>query len=79
MLIILIVDKAKELASKVGGKAITLEELENFHPEDGMILANTTSVGMKPNIDRTPLAKVCHLEVTIFSTICCLQHEIQTA
>lgn len=60
-MILLAAEKAKELASKVGGKAITLEELENFHPENGMILANTTSVGMKPNTDRTPLAKVCHL------------------
>nr|CAN60561.1 hypothetical protein VITISV_034024 [Vitis vinifera] len=50
-------EKAKELASKVGGEAMTLAELENFHPEDGMILANTTSVGMKPNIDNTPLSK----------------------
>nr|ASF87151.1 bifunctional 3-dehydroquinate dehydratase/shikimate dehydrogenase [Eucalyptus grandis x Eucalyptus urophylla] len=50
-------EKAKELASKVGGQAITLAELENFHPEDGMVLANTTSVGMKPNVDLTPLPK----------------------
>uniref|UniRef100_A0A2N9IYC3 Uncharacterized protein n=1 Tax=Fagus sylvatica TaxID=28930 RepID=A0A2N9IYC3_FAGSY len=50
-------DKAKQLASKVGGQAITLAELENFHPEDGMILANTTSVGMKPKIENTPLPK----------------------
>ncbi|XP_061349471.1 bifunctional 3-dehydroquinate dehydratase/shikimate dehydrogenase, chloroplastic-like [Gastrolobium bilobum] len=49
--------KAKELASKVEGEAITLSELENFHPQEGMILANTTSVGMKPNIDETPLPK----------------------
>ena len=52
-------DKAKELASKVGGEAITLAELENFYPEDGMILANTTSEGMKPRIDDTPIPKVC--------------------
>ncbi|XP_024021972.1 bifunctional 3-dehydroquinate dehydratase/shikimate dehydrogenase, chloroplastic [Morus notabilis] len=50
-------DKAKELASKVGGGAITLAELENFRPEDGMILANTTSVGMKPRVDDTPIPK----------------------
>lgn len=50
-------EKAQELASKVGGKAITLEELKDFHPEEGMILANTTSVGMKPRIDDTPLPK----------------------
>lgn len=51
-------DKAKELAGKVGGKAITLAELDDFHPEDGMILANTTSVGMKPKTDATPVSKV---------------------
>lgn len=50
-------DKAKTLASKVGGEAITLADLENFHPEEGMILANTTSVGMKPKIENTPLSK----------------------
>ncbi|KAL2345741.1 hypothetical protein Fmac_007026 [Flemingia macrophylla] len=50
-------DRAKELADKVGGKALTLNELENFHPEERMVLANTTSVGMKPNIDQTPVPK----------------------
>ncbi|XP_065854192.1 bifunctional 3-dehydroquinate dehydratase/shikimate dehydrogenase, chloroplastic-like isoform X1 [Euphorbia lathyris] len=50
-------DKAKELASKVGGQAMTLSELKDFHPEEGMILANTTSVGMKPRTDETPLPK----------------------
>ncbi|PQQ11476.1 bifunctional 3-dehydroquinate dehydratase/shikimate dehydrogenase chloroplastic-like isoform X1 [Prunus yedoensis var. nudiflora] len=50
-------DKAKALADKVGGEAITLAELENFHPEDGMVLANTTSVGMKPRTDQTPISK----------------------
>lgn len=52
-------DKAKALANKVGGEAITLAELETFHPEDGMVLANATSVGMEPRIDQTPLSKVC--------------------
>lgn len=37
---------------------MTLEEVDNFHPEEGMVLANTTSVGMKPKIDETPLPKV---------------------
>lgn len=50
-------ERAKELADKVGGQAMTLEEIEHFHPEDGMVLANTTSVGMKPKIDDTPLPK----------------------
>ncbi|KAI6692533.1 hypothetical protein NL676_020243 [Syzygium grande] len=50
-------ERAKELAEKVGGQAMTLAEVENFHPEEGMVLANTTSVGMKPKIDETPMAK----------------------
>ncbi|XAR52528.1 Shikimate dehydrogenase [Bertholletia excelsa] len=50
-------ERAKELAEKVGGKALTLEEVNHFHPEEGMVLANTTSVGMKPNIDATPISK----------------------
>ncbi|KAJ8760750.1 hypothetical protein K2173_017897 [Erythroxylum novogranatense] len=49
--------KAKELADKVGGHAITLAELKDFHPERAMILVNTTSVGMKPRIDDTPIPK----------------------
>ncbi|PON73983.1 hypothetical protein PanWU01x14_055330 [Parasponia andersonii] len=32
---------------------------ENFHPEDGIILANITSVGMKPRINDTLIPKVC--------------------
>ncbi|KAI4343244.1 hypothetical protein MLD38_027772 [Melastoma candidum] len=50
-------ERAKELADKVGGQAMTLAEVEHFHPEEGMVLANTTSVGMKPKIDDTPLSK----------------------
>ncbi|XAR52529.1 3-dehydroquinate dehydratase [Bertholletia excelsa] len=50
-------EKAKELASKVGGEAIPLDQLDDFHPEGGMILANTTSVGMKPKTDATPISK----------------------
>lgn len=50
--------KAQELANGVGGKAITSSELENFHPEQGMILANATSVGMEPKIHDSLLPKV---------------------
>ncbi|XVF30845.1 hypothetical protein REPUB_Repub16aG0092800 [Reevesia pubescens] len=50
-------DKAKELASEIGGQALTLAELNNFYPEEGMILVNTTSVGMEPRINETPLSK----------------------
>ncbi|KAI4984410.1 hypothetical protein ZWY2020_010544 [Hordeum vulgare] len=30
---------------------------ENYHPEEGMILANTTAIGMHPNVNETPLSK----------------------
>ncbi|KAH7654243.1 3-dehydroquinate dehydratase type I protein [Dioscorea alata] len=52
-------DKAKELANLVGGDALLLTDLESFHPEKGMVLANTTSLGMQPNVNETPLAKSC--------------------
>ncbi|CAN1854029.1 Bifunctional 3-dehydroquinate dehydratase/shikimate dehydrogenase, chloroplastic [Linum perenne] len=50
-------DRAKELADTIGGEAISLADLENFHPESGMILANTTSIGMQPKVDETPIPK----------------------
>ncbi|XP_072997001.1 bifunctional 3-dehydroquinate dehydratase/shikimate dehydrogenase, chloroplastic isoform X1 [Typha latifolia] len=50
-------ERAKELANLIGGHALTLAELENFHPEEGMILANTTSIGMQPRVNDTPLSK----------------------
>ncbi|PRQ49092.1 putative shikimate dehydrogenase, 3-dehydroquinate dehydratase [Rosa chinensis] len=50
-------DRARKLADEVGGDALSFAELENFHPEDGMVLANATSVGMQPNIDETPIPK----------------------
>lgn len=50
-------ESAADLASKVGGKAISLNELDDFAPEEGMILVNTTSIGMKPNINETPISK----------------------
>ena len=53
--------RAQELATLIGGTALTLSELENYHPEEGMILANATSVGMYPNVNETPLSKVWNL------------------
>ncbi|XP_062083319.1 bifunctional 3-dehydroquinate dehydratase/shikimate dehydrogenase, chloroplastic-like [Humulus lupulus] len=50
-------ERAKELADKVGGQAMSLYEVDNFHPEEEMILANATSVGMKPGYDDTPISK----------------------
>lgn len=55
---ILPVERAKELAVTIGGDALSLADLENFHPEDTMILANTTSIGMQPKVDETPVPKV---------------------
>lgn len=54
----LYLDRARELADLIGGDAITLADLDNYHPEDGMILANTTPIGMQPNVDETPISKV---------------------
>ncbi|KAJ6359871.1 hypothetical protein OIU77_003972 [Salix suchowensis] len=42
------------VANRTFGNALAMR---NFHPEDGMVLANTTSVGMTPHTDATPLAK----------------------
>ncbi|XP_028800195.1 bifunctional 3-dehydroquinate dehydratase/shikimate dehydrogenase, chloroplastic-like [Neltuma alba] len=50
-------ERAADLAAKVGGKAMSLSELGEFHPEEGMVLANATSVGMKPKVDETPIPK----------------------
>ncbi|KAL8105269.1 hypothetical protein AgCh_029165 [Apium graveolens] len=50
-------ERAKELADTIGGHALSISELDNFRPESHMILANTTSIGMQPNIDETPISK----------------------
>uniref|UniRef100_A0A7N0TG59 shikimate dehydrogenase (NADP(+)) n=1 Tax=Kalanchoe fedtschenkoi TaxID=63787 RepID=A0A7N0TG59_KALFE len=50
-------ERARELAEKVDGLALHLHEVADFHPEEGMILANATSVGMKPDVHVTPIPK----------------------
>ncbi|XP_056842638.1 bifunctional 3-dehydroquinate dehydratase/shikimate dehydrogenase, chloroplastic isoform X2 [Raphanus sativus] len=50
-------ERALELAEAIGGRALALKDLDNFHPEDGMVLANTTSMGMQPNVNETPISK----------------------
>ncbi|XP_022639302.1 bifunctional 3-dehydroquinate dehydratase/shikimate dehydrogenase, chloroplastic isoform X2 [Vigna radiata var. radiata] len=50
-------DRARELADAIGGEALPLADLDNFHSEDGMILANTSSIGMIPKVDETPISK----------------------
>lgn len=59
--IFVVLDRAKALADLVGGDAISLSDLDSYHPEDGMVLANTTSIGMHPNVSNTPISKVYHL------------------
>ncbi|KAA8536928.1 hypothetical protein F0562_029406 [Nyssa sinensis] len=51
-------DRAKSLAHAVSGEARRYEDLTNFRPEKGAILANATPVGMHPNTDRIPVAEV---------------------
>ncbi|XP_058226142.1 bifunctional 3-dehydroquinate dehydratase/shikimate dehydrogenase, chloroplastic-like isoform X2 [Rhododendron vialii] len=51
-------DRAKSLAMAVSGEAQPYQDLPNFQPEKGAILANATPVGMHPNKDRIPVAKV---------------------
>ncbi|KAI4345495.1 hypothetical protein L6164_012613 [Bauhinia variegata] len=48
---------AKELADKIGGDALALADLDDYHPENGMILANATPIGMQPKVDATPISE----------------------
>lgn len=50
-------DRAKSLAHAVCGEARPYEDLANFQPEKGAILANATPIGMHPSTDRIPVAK----------------------
>ena len=61
----LYIDRARELADLVGGDALALADLDNYHPEDGMILANTTSIGMQPKVDETPVSEVCSFNMAV--------------
>lgn len=51
-------DRAKSLALAVSAEAQPYQDLPNFQPEKGAILANATPVGMHPNKDRIPVAEV---------------------
>ncbi|GLT87403.1 hypothetical protein SLE2022_054890 [Rubroshorea leprosula] len=50
-------ERATSLATAVSGEAGRYEELVNFQPEKGAILANATPVGMHPNTDRIPVSE----------------------
>ncbi|XP_015163820.1 bifunctional 3-dehydroquinate dehydratase/shikimate dehydrogenase, chloroplastic-like [Solanum tuberosum] len=52
-----IYERAREIGDVVGAKALSLHDLSDFHPENDMILANTTSIGMQPKVDDTPISK----------------------
>lgn len=51
------IERAKSLASSVLGEARHFDELVNFKPEKGAILANATPIGMHPNTDRIPVSE----------------------
>nr|AXF38107.1 3-dehydroquinate dehydratase / shikimate dehydrogenase [Bergenia purpurascens] len=51
-------ERAKALALAVSGEALPFECLDQFCPENGMILANASSMGMEPNnINHSPVSK----------------------
>lgn len=49
------VEKAEELTKQFGGQAFSLKNLEQI--KDADIIINTTSIGMQPNTDETPIPK----------------------
>ena len=52
-------ERAKSLENSVGGEVIPMEQINSFRPETGAVLANTSAVGMQPNVNATPLSQVC--------------------
>lgn len=48
-------EKAQQLADMFGGEAFSLDQLEQVKNAD--IIINTTSIGMQPNTDESPLPK----------------------
>lgn len=51
-------ERAKALARAVSGEALPYESIDRFLPENGMILANASSIGMEPNTNQSPVSKV---------------------
>lgn len=50
-------ERAESLARAVSGEALPIEELDAFCPENGMILANCSAIGMEPDVHLTPVSK----------------------
>lgn len=60
-------ERAKALARAVCGEALPYEDLNEFKPEKGMILANASAVGMEPHTDQTPICKAFYFSKLFFS------------
>lgn len=54
------------------GEARPFEDIFNFRPDKGAILANATPLGMHPNKDRVPVSEVLsHIIITRISVLFC--------
>ncbi|XP_076899470.1 bifunctional 3-dehydroquinate dehydratase/shikimate dehydrogenase, chloroplastic-like [Bidens hawaiensis] len=50
-------ERAQSLARAVSGEALPIEQLDTFCPQNGMILANCSAIGMEPDVHLTPVSK----------------------
>ncbi|KAK4841176.1 hypothetical protein QYF36_000141 [Acer negundo] len=50
-------ERAKALAHAISGEALPYECLQEYCPENGMILANASAIGMEPNSNQSPIPK----------------------
>ncbi|KAJ0435248.1 putative 3-dehydroquinate dehydratase, Shikimate dehydrogenase [Helianthus annuus] len=51
-------ERAESLAREVSGEALPIEQLDTYCPQNGMILANCSAIGMEPDVHLTPVSKV---------------------
>ncbi|KAM0071944.1 putative 3-dehydroquinate dehydratase, Shikimate dehydrogenase (NADP(+)) [Helianthus debilis subsp. tardiflorus] len=50
-------ERAESLARAVSGEALPIEQLDTYCPQNGMILANCSAIGMEPDVHLTPVSK----------------------
>ncbi|KAL5793050.1 hypothetical protein ACOSP7_001644 [Xanthoceras sorbifolium] len=50
-------ERAKALAHAISGEALPYQLLHEYCPENGMIFANASAIGMEPNSNQTPISK----------------------
>ncbi|KAI3699442.1 hypothetical protein L2E82_43756 [Cichorium intybus] len=50
-------ERAESLARPVSGEALPNEQLDAFWPENGMVLANCSAIGMEPDVHLTAVSK----------------------